>query len=79
MLGEMGVRFVVACMHISKYLGRLGGLAVNSAWPGWGSGGSAGAPELQPTTAAVPAIVSKSGGGLIFRNTDVAQELLKSD
>jgi phosphate transport system protein len=82
LLGEMGIRFVVASVRINNDLERMGDLAVNIAQRVVTLGQAEGVvapPELQPMTATVRAMVSKSLGALIFRNTDLAQEVLESD
>ncbi len=82
LLGEMGIRFVVASVRINNDLERIADLAVNIAQRVVTlaqSEGAAAPPELPPMTAAVRAMVSKSLGALIFRNTDLAQEVLESD
>jgi phosphate transport system protein len=76
------MRLIVAALKITNDLERIGDLAVNLAervttlreMPG------AKAPqELEAMTAAVRAMVSKSLGALIFRNTMMAGQVLESD
>lgn len=76
------IRLVVATQKITNDLERIGDLAVNiarcvvalTALPG------VEAPqELKPMTEAVRAMFSRSLGALIFRNVDLAGEVLRSD
>jgi phosphate transport system protein len=76
------VRLIVAALKITNDLERIGDLAVNLAecvislreMP------PAQVPEeLAPMTAAVRAMVSKSLGALIFRNVEMAGQVLQSD
>lgn len=76
------MRLIVASLKITNDLERIGDLAVNLAecvislreMP------TAKLPEeLAPMTAAVRAMVSKSLGALIFRNVDMAGQVLQSD
>src|ERR1700683_3306147 len=76
------VRLIVAALKITNDLERIGDLAVNLAecvislreMPG------AQLPEeLAPMTSAVRAMVSKSLGALIFRNVEMATQVLESD
>jgi phosphate transport system protein len=76
------VRLIVAALKITNDLERIGDLAVNLAecvislreMPG------AELPEeLAPMTSAVRAMVSKSLGALIFRNVEMAGQVLQSD
>jgi phosphate transport system protein len=76
------VRLIVAALKITNDLERIGDLAVNLAecvislreMP------AAQLPEeLAPMTAAVRAMVSKSLGALIFRNVEMAGQVLQSD
>jgi phosphate transport system protein len=76
------VRLIVAALKITNDLERIGDLAVNLAecvislreMPG------AQVPEeLAPMTSAVRAMVSKSLGALIFRNVEMAGQVLQSD
>lgn len=81
-LPDPSVRFVVASLKVNNDLERMGDLAVNIGqrvislaqmgqveYP----------PELGPMSDAVRAMVSKSLGGLIYRNVDLAREVLESD
>ncbi|MGC1482465.1 MAG: phosphate signaling complex protein PhoU [Candidatus Acidiferrum sp.] len=76
------VRLIVAALKITNDLERIGDLAVNLAecvislreMP------AAQLPEeLRPMTSAVRAMVSKSLGALIFRNVEMAGQVLQSD
>src|SRR3984893_8343498 len=76
------MRLIVAALKITNDLERIGDLAVNLAecvislrdLP------AAQVPEeLAPMTAAVRAMVSKSLGALIFRNVEMAGQVLQSD
>ena len=76
------VRLIVAALKITNDLERIGDLAVNLAecvislreMP------AAQLPEeLAPMTSAVRAMVSKSLGALIFRNVEMAGQVLQSD
>ena len=76
------MRLIVAALKITKDLERIGDLAVNLAervislreMPGTEL-----PEELAPMAAAVRAMVSESLGALIFRNTDLARQVLESD
>ncbi|HEY2459862.1 MAG TPA: phosphate signaling complex protein PhoU [Candidatus Acidoferrum sp.] len=79
---EDEMRLIVAALKITNDLERIGDLAVNLAqgvitlreMP------VAEAPEeLAPMAAAVRAMVSKSLGALIFRNAEMASQVLESD
>jgi phosphate transport system protein len=76
------MRLIVAALKITNDLERIGDLAVNLAervislrdMPG------ANMPEeLAPMAAAVRSMVSRSLGSLIFRNADLATQVLESD
>jgi phosphate transport system protein len=81
-LHDETIRFVVASIKINNDLERMGDMAVNIAQrvislaqmpktepPS----------ELLPMSAAVRAMVSKSLGALIYRNVELAKEVLESD
>jgi phosphate transport system protein len=76
------MRLIVAALKITNDLERIGDLAVNLAervislreMPD-----TEVPEELAPMAAAVRAMVSKSLGALIFRNTDLATQVLESD
>jgi phosphate transport system protein len=81
-LSDADVRLIVATIKINNDLERMGDLAVNI-----GQRVLALAPlegvenpvELEPMTIAVRAMVSKSLGALIYRNVELANEVLESD
>jgi phosphate transport system protein len=76
------MRLIVAALKITNDLERIGDLAVNLAqgavtlreMPG-----AAVPEELAPMALAVRAMVSKSLGALIFRNVEMATQVLESD
>src|ERR1700760_321410 len=76
------MRLIVAALKITNDLERIGDIAVNVAervislreLPGTEL-----PEELAPMAAAVRAMVSKSLGALIFRNVDMATQVLESD
>jgi len=84
-LGEEEIRFIVATLKINNDLERMSDLAVNigqravslaqmrEAQP------IDGPEDLAPMAAAVRAMVSKSLGGLIYRNVELAREVLESE
>ncbi len=81
-LPESGVRLIVASLKVNNDLERIGDLAVNICQRviSLASMGDVANPsELQPMTAAVKAMVSKSLGALIFQNVALASEVLESD
>jgi phosphate transport system protein len=81
-LPESGVRLIVASLKVNNDLERIGDLAVNICQRviSLASMGDVANPsELQPMTAAVMAMVSKSLGALIFQNVALATEVLESD
>ncbi len=81
-LPESGVRLIVASLKVNNDLERIGDLAVNICQRviSLASMGDVSNPsELQPMTAAVMAMVSKSLGALIFQNVALATEVLESD
>src|SRR6267143_6526542 len=76
------MRLIVAALKITNDLERIGDLAVNLAERVISFREMSGAElpeELAPMAAAVRAMVSKSLGALIFRNTDLATQVLESD
>jgi len=81
-LREQEIRQVVATLKINNDLERMGDLAVNlgERAVSLAALGEAKAPaELQPMAAAVRAMVSKCLGALIYRNVDLASQVLQSD
>lgn len=76
------MRLIVAALKITNDLERIGDLAVNLAecvislreMPK-----IAALPELAPMTSAVRSMVSKSLGALIFKNVEMALQVLESD
>jgi phosphate transport system protein len=76
------MRLIVAALKITNDLERIGDLAVNLAERviSLREMASTELPEeLAPMAAAVRAMVSKSLGALIFRNTELATQVLESD
>jgi len=76
------LRLIVAALKITNDLERIGDLAVNLAERviSLGEMQSARVPEeLAPMASAVRAMVSKSLGALIFRNAEMAAQVLESD
>lgn len=81
-LNEAEVRLLVATIKINNDLERMGDLAVNIAQRvvSLAQTPHAAAPDyLIPMSAAVQAMVKKSLGSLIYRNLDLAREVLASD
>ena len=81
-LPEADVRLIVASLKINNDLERMGDLAVNICQRVISlasMGELANPPDLQPMTAAVRAMVSKSLGALIFQNVVLANDVLESD
>ena len=81
-LREQEIRQVVATLKINNDLERMGDLAVNlgERAVSLAALGQAQAPEeLEPMAAAVRAMVSKCLGALIYRNVDLASQVLESD
>jgi phosphate transport system protein len=81
-LPEEDVRLIVATLRINSDLERMGDLAVNIAQRvlALSQMKSAAAPEELPAMcAAVRAMVAKSLGALIYRNVELAREVLESD
>ena len=76
------MRLIVAALKITNDLERIGDLAVNLAQGAVTLREMPGAPvpeELAPMAGAVRAMVSKSLGALIFRNVEMATQVLESD
>jgi len=76
------MRLIVAALKITNDLERIGDLAVNLAQGAVSLREMPGAripEELVPMVLAVRAMVSKSLGALIFRNVEMAMEVLESD
>src|SRR3984957_11849349 len=76
------LRLIVATLKITNDLERIGDIAVNLAERVITLREMAGAQapeELAPMASAVRAMVSKSLGALIFRNADLATQVLESD
>jgi len=76
------MRLIVAALKITNDLERIGDLAVNLAQGVVSLREMPGAPipeELVPMALAVRAMVSKSLGALIFRNVEMATQVLESD
>ena len=76
------MRLIVAALKITNDLERIGDIAVNLAERVVSLREMQGAKvpeELAPMAAAVRAMVSKSLGALIFRNVDMATQVLESD
>jgi phosphate transport system protein len=76
------LRLIVAALKITNDLERIGDLAVNLAQRVVSLREMPGAQvpeELAPMASAVRAMVSKSLGALIFRNVDLATNVLESD
>src|SRR5712664_2298483 len=76
------MRLIVAALKITNDLERIGDLAVNLAQGVISLREMTGArvpQELAPMASAVRAMVSKSLGALIFRNVEMATQVLESD
>ena len=81
-LPEVEVRHIVATLKINNDLERMGDLAVNIGQRVISLAqmqGIQAPPELEPMTAAVRGMVSRSLGALIFRNLTLANEVLESE
>lgn len=81
-LSEEDVRQIVATLKINNDLERMGDLAVNLGHRVLTLSTMHGVdlpPELEPMTVSLRAMVGKSLGALIYRNVDLAQEVLQSD
>src|SRR6266404_7264005 len=76
------MRLIVAALKITNDLERIGDIAVNLAERAVSLREMQGAQipeELAPMASAVRAMVSKSLGALIFRNVEMATQVLESD
>src|ERR1700687_1728490 len=76
------MRLIVAALKVTNDLARIGDLAVNLAERAGALREMQGAQvpeELTPMASAVRAMVSKSLGALIFRNVELATQVLESD
>jgi len=81
-LSDDEMRLIVAALKITNDLERIGDLAVNLAQGAVSLREMPGAripEELVPMVLAVRAMVSKSLGALIFRNVEMATQVLESD
>jgi phosphate transport system protein len=81
-IADDDLRFIVATIKINNDLERMGDLAVNIGQRvlSLAVGPAVENPvELEPMAAAVRAMVSKVLGALIYRNVDLANEVLESD
>lgn len=79
---DADVRLIVASLKINNDLERMGDLAVNlseRAISLAAMGPVQAPPEIDPTVAAVRAMVSKCLGALIFQNIELANQVLESD
>src|ERR1700675_3491582 len=79
---DTDVRLIVASLKINNDLERMGDLAVNlseRAISLAGMGDVQTPPELEPMMTAVRAMVSKCLGALIYKNVDLATQVLESD
>lgn len=79
---EADLRLIVAALKINNDLERMGDLAVNLSQSAISLAAIKDATppaELEPMTAAVRAMVSKSLGALIHQNVDLAAQVLESD
>ena len=81
-LSDTDVRLIVSTLKINNDLERMGDLAVNlseRAVSLAGMGAIAIPEEIEPMTSAVRAMVSKCLGALIYKNVDLATQVLESD
>jgi phosphate transport system protein len=81
-LQDADVRLIVATLKINNDLERMGDLAVNLSERALSlaSMGEVQTPsEFEPMTAAVRGMVSKCLGALIYKNVDLATQVLESD
>jgi len=81
-LSEGDIRLAVATLKINNDLERMGDLAVNIGQRVVTLAQMEAAerpPELEPMAAAVRAMVSRSLGALVYRNTQLANTVLESD
>jgi len=79
---DADVRLIVATLKINNDLERMGDLAVNlseRALSLAGMGEVRTPPEFEPMTAAVRGMVAKCLGALIYKNVDLATQVLESD
>jgi phosphate transport system protein len=79
---DADVRLIVATLKINNDLERMGDLAVNlseRALSLAGMGEVRTPSEFEPMTAAVRAMVAKCLGALIYKNVDLATQVLESD
>jgi phosphate transport system protein len=81
-LADPDLRLIVATLKVNNDLERMGDLAVNLSERTIaliGMGTIANPAELEPMTTAVRAMVAKCLGALIYRNADLATQVLESD
>src|ERR1700749_450202 len=81
-LSDTDVRLIVSTLKINNDLERMGDLAVNlseRAVSLAGMGAIAIPEEIETMTSAVRAMVSKCLGALIYKNVDLATQVLESD
>lgn len=81
-LPDADIRLIVATLKVNNDLERMGDLAVNLSERAISLAAmhTVESPaELEPMTAAVRAMVSKCLGALIYRNADLAVQVLESD
>jgi phosphate transport system protein len=79
---DADVRLIVATLKINNDLERMGDLAVNlseRALSLAAMGEVETPPEFEPMTAAVRSMVAKCLGALIYKNVDLAAQVLESD
>jgi phosphate transport system protein len=79
---DADVRLIVATLKINNDLERMGDLAVNLSERAISLAGMESVrtpPEFEPMTAAVRAMVTKCLGALIYKNVDLATQVLESD
>lgn len=79
---DADLRLIVAALKINNDLERMGDLAVNLSQSAISLAAIKDAmppAELEPMTAAVRAMISKSLGALIHQNVDLAAQVLESD
>jgi phosphate transport system protein len=81
-LSDTDVRLIVSTLKINNDLERMGDLAVNlseRAVSLAGMGAISIPEEIEPMTSAVRAMVSKCLGALIYKNVELATQVLESD
>jgi phosphate transport system protein len=81
-LSDTDVRLIVATLKINNDLERMGDLAVNLSERAVSLAGMGTIPipaEIEPMASAVRAMVSKCLGALIYKNVDLATQVLESD